>query len=485
MTCRTSIVPPFMRHGILIFVLVICSCSSAAIAQTGVSSVDSGSEGIIWGERADSAQAALDKNFWFSLAEIYFSTSARGETRNYWWQAHAIDALVMGYRRTGSSFYTGRINALYQGIISSGGFTDNYNDDMEWMALALLRTYEATKKSFYLNEANSLWQTVLKGWSDNPGGGGIQWRTTGIYKNVPANAPACILACKLYEDFGDSANLSWALRLHAWIDRHLVDDTTGIILDGISYQDTVGTSNHGSYTYNYGTYIGASLYLFQVTRDTSYLDEAVREANVADSIFSTSSGILRSEGTGDGGLFKGIYVYYLSKLILEPALNDSMKNVYTSFIVNNADTLWDHAQQPGTALFNDDWQQPPSGSVTLSEDLSGVTLLESVAEVYGDTAITAVNESGRPTSKICWLYQNFPNPFNPSTEIRIRLNRNGIMSLKLYNVLGQLVDVVAEGYKAAGEYSFSVNMDRFSSGVYFYSLTEGASAVTRRMLLLK
>lgn len=439
----------------------------------------------LWAGRADSAQAALDKNFWFSFAEIYYSTSARGETRNYWWQAHALDALVMGYRRTGSSFYTGRMIALYQGILSSGGFTDDYYDDMEWMALALLRAYEATQKQVYLNEANSLWQTIKGGWSDTPGGGGIQWRTAGIYKNVPANAPACILACKLYEDFGDTANLTWARKIHSWIRSNLVDTTTGVILDGITYNDTVASVNHGSYSYNYGTYLGASLYLYQITGDTSYLEEAVREADVADSIFAPTGGILKSEGTGDGGLFKGIYVYYLAKLIREPSLSDSLRARYEVFLLNNAESLWNSAQIPGTALFNDSWQQPPSGSVTLSEDLSGVTLLESVAAVFGDSAITEVRREGSTVPRTFHLYQNYPNPFNPSTDIKVSLKQAGAMSLMVYNVLGQVVDVVAQGYKPAGEYTYNVNMDKFASGVYFYTLRQGTGVITREMLLLK
>ncbi len=83
------------------------------------------------------------------------------------------------------------------------------------------------------------------------------------------------------------------------------------------------------------------------------------------------------------------------------------------------------------------------------------------------------------------LSQNYPNPFNPTTDIRVTLQRSGSMSLKIYNVLGQLVDVVAEGYKPTGEYTFNVNMDRFASGMYFYRLRQGASSITKKMLLLK
>ncbi len=83
------------------------------------------------------------------------------------------------------------------------------------------------------------------------------------------------------------------------------------------------------------------------------------------------------------------------------------------------------------------------------------------------------------------LSQNYPNPFNPSTDIRVSLNRAGVMSLKVYNVLGQLVKVVDSGYKPAGDYTFNVNMDTYASGVYFYTLREGANILTKKMLLLK
>lgn len=83
------------------------------------------------------------------------------------------------------------------------------------------------------------------------------------------------------------------------------------------------------------------------------------------------------------------------------------------------------------------------------------------------------------------LSQNYPDPFNPSTEIKVSLDQAGVMSLKVYNVMGQLVDVVAQGYKPAGEYTYNANMNRLASGVYFYTLRQGNSSITKKMLLLK
>ncbi len=83
------------------------------------------------------------------------------------------------------------------------------------------------------------------------------------------------------------------------------------------------------------------------------------------------------------------------------------------------------------------------------------------------------------------LSQNYPNPFNPSTDIKVSLTQGGTMSLTIYNILGQVVQVVDQGRKAAGEYVYDINMDRFASGVYFYTLQQGTNSITKKMLLLK
>ncbi len=60
-----------------------------------------------------------------------------------------------------------------------------------------------------------------------------------------------------------------------------------------------------------------------------------------------------------------------------------------------------------------------------------------------------------------------------------------MLSLKIYNVLGQLVKVVDEGSKPAGDYVYDVNMDEYASGVYFYTLRQECKFITKKMLLIK
>ncbi len=83
------------------------------------------------------------------------------------------------------------------------------------------------------------------------------------------------------------------------------------------------------------------------------------------------------------------------------------------------------------------------------------------------------------------LSNNYPNPFNPSTDIKVTLAHPGVIALDVYDVLGQLVKVVDHGYKPVGSYLYNLNMNDFASGVYFYRLQEGNNFITKKMVLLK
>lgn len=83
------------------------------------------------------------------------------------------------------------------------------------------------------------------------------------------------------------------------------------------------------------------------------------------------------------------------------------------------------------------------------------------------------------------LYQNYPNPFNPETVISFTLNRNSFVRLKVFDVLGKEIALVAAGQKNAGNYSINFNATGLSSGVYYYQLTAGRIVQTRKMMLIK
>ncbi len=83
------------------------------------------------------------------------------------------------------------------------------------------------------------------------------------------------------------------------------------------------------------------------------------------------------------------------------------------------------------------------------------------------------------------LEQNYPNPFNPTTNIKFSIPENGLVSLKVYNVLGEVVADLLNKELVAGNHSVDFNAANLTSGIYFYTLTSGNLVSTKKMLLLK
>jgi hypothetical protein len=83
------------------------------------------------------------------------------------------------------------------------------------------------------------------------------------------------------------------------------------------------------------------------------------------------------------------------------------------------------------------------------------------------------------------LEQNYPNPFNPSTSISFSIAGGGLVTLKVYDVLGREAATLVNEELTAGSHSVKFNASELSSGIYFYTLTSGNYVSTRKMVLLK
>src|SRR5690625_7618277 len=97
-------------------------------------------------------------------------------------------------------------------IQNGNTFLNEYDDDMEWNALAMLRAYQVTGEEGFKNDVDTIWQDIKEGWNSIMGGG-IAWRKSQLYyKNTPANGPAAILAARLYREFGNEADQDGLLK---------------------------------------------------------------------------------------------------------------------------------------------------------------------------------------------------------------------------------------------------------------------------------
>jgi Secretion system C-terminal sorting domain len=83
------------------------------------------------------------------------------------------------------------------------------------------------------------------------------------------------------------------------------------------------------------------------------------------------------------------------------------------------------------------------------------------------------------------LSQNYPNPFNPTTTINYSIQKSGFVTLKVYNIRGEVVSELVKENKILGNYSINFNASHLASGTYIYELTSGGSRIAKKMLLIK
>lgn len=339
---------------------------------------------VNWAARADSAQAALHQGFWSPTSQYYLQNNAGNTNFNYWWQAHGLDVLSDGYQRTKGADFLTRMRQLQQGAKAKNGNTylNDYYDDMEWQALACLRAFELTQDPDYKATATLLWNDIKLGWNEEQGGG-IAWRKSQrSYKNTPANAPAAILAARLYALDRNPDDLAWALKIYEWQKKTLVDPASGLVWDGINRQGDGQIDKDWRFTYNQGVVIGAGVALYRATQQTKYLDDATRTAGyVLNDSQLSPGGVLKDEGGGDGGLFKGVLVRYLTVLATEPAVSAANRTNYVSFLKFNAESLYKSGTRRPQFLFNTSWTSLPTGAVDGSTEMSGVMLFEALADL--------------------------------------------------------------------------------------------------------
>ena len=121
---------------------------------------------------------------------------------------------------------------------------------------------------------------------------------------------------------------------------------------------------------------------------------------------------------------------------------------------------------------------PQDGEIFTSK---GTFNIESVIAASVDGYIgTQINMPAR------FIISNaFPNPFNPSTSISIELNTNSDVSVKVFNVMGQLVDILSEGQMTAGTHAFTWDGSDYPSGIYIINSLIDDNSQAQKVMLLK
>jgi hypothetical protein len=129
------------------------------------------------------------------------------------------------------------------------------------------------------------------------------------------------------------------------------------------------------------------------------------------------------------------------------------------------------------------WKGERTASTEIA--LSGVRMFDAYANIMnGAGSVLSVNADGIVPTRYA-LYQNFPNPFNPSTTIQFDVKQTGHVVLRVYNTLGQNVATVVNSTMEAGRHSVIFDAANLASGVYVYTIEVNDFSARYKMVLMK
>jgi predicted alpha-1,6-mannanase (GH76 family) len=304
---------------------------------------------------ADAAYNALIKTYWDPTDKFFRKEEKGDEKADFWFAAQLWDTVMDEYERTQRPEVKQLIDDIYDGFIKKypDWTTNKYNDDILWWSCACARAYKITGNDRYLKKAKSSFDYIYDNFTDDKYGGGVYWLNERDSKHSCSNGPAIIAAVRLSTLLKEPAYLEKAKKLYDW-QKETLTDGAGKVFDNIHDDEKTKTPRLAKFslTYNQGTFLGAAILLYQETKDESYLKDAIKTANWTKiNLCTTDRRILKDEGQGDGGAFKGIFIRYMKLLV-----RDGHREEFLPWMKANADEAWKNRRSDN--LMGSDWTAP-------------------------------------------------------------------------------------------------------------------------------
>lgn len=341
----------------------------------------------VWANRAASSEAAIAKRhlkkLWglpgTQLGVVAWPAARKQKsfgTWHYWWQAHLLDCLVDAQVRDPAPERIAKITRQVRGHhLRNLKWTNDYYDDMAWLALALERAGRLA--GVHRDGAlKRLSEQFLNAWVPEDGGG-IPWRKQDQFFNAPANGPAGIFLAR-YEDRQRRAQ-----QMADWIDETLIDPETHLVFDGVK----AGSMVRAQYTYCQGVVVGLETELAVRTQDPEHAPR-VHRLVAAVSEQMTTDGVIAGAGGGDGGLFNAVLARYLALVVTDlpgdTAEDEAARVTARDVVLKSAQSAWDYRQTvDGLPLFGPFWDRsaelPTTGS-TDAEFIEGAVYASAMPE---------------------------------------------------------------------------------------------------------
>ncbi len=167
-----------------------------------------------------------------------------------------------------------------------------------------------------------------------------------------------------------------------------------------------------------------------------------------------------------------VYKYVISEFGWQPCgtvTTNSFEDLNESYPVKGGIGLTHPVQYKVTAVDFHPYESLPSNTVL----------------TYVSGALLEKSNSGELKPSEYSLDQNYPNPFNPSTKITYSIKEEGLVTLKVYDILGKEIAILVNENKAAGNYEAEFNASQLPSGMYIYKIQSGQFSDVKKMLLTK
>jgi hypothetical protein len=137
-----------------------------------------------------------------------------------------------------------------------------------------------------------------------------------------------------------------------------------------------------------------------------------------------------------------------------------------------------------------DYYIPTSGGSQLQYYIKALFVTEELSQPTNTVTTNGIITLKEISGANAFVYKNilnpnYPNPFNPTTKISYSIKEEGLVMLKVYDILGKEIATLINENKPAGNYDAEFNASQLPSGMYIYKLQAGSFVQTRKMLMMK
>jgi photosystem II stability/assembly factor-like uncharacterized protein len=145
-------------------------------------------------------------------------------------------------------------------------------------------------------------------------------------------------------------------------------------------------------------------------------------------------------------------------------------------VTTNSGESWYEMSTPDSTILND---------VMFVDSRNGWTAGNNGAIYKYNSSQIGINNISTKVNKYFSISQNYPNPFNPTTTISVQINKRSFVKIIVYDILGNNIKVLTDGFLHNGTYKFHFNGWNLPSGVYFYIIFIDDYSVAKKMVLAK